>query len=481
MPNPTDQKQLLTFFAASFADDLSLLAGGTTADVSLSSADPIAINDLNGEPLFLDFSIVDSSGNQLGIIRSSAQGEALPIIDSIALGPQYFDPDTAISAAVTQSASDLSGSTVQSASLVCYGYPRIGVLVVCAQNGQIWSLVYDAVAVVLVNKWQGTGAPAPAEAGPLQQPIDGIPFYSYLDQVRGNLPEGAVSFVSQANSQWAGLRNAATSAAGEAVPAGTTVSFSIRAAAAAQPPKARVALRGTLLPARAIGQQTEVYCAVAAVEMILDFLGIGNFTQDQIAKALGTTAVGTTNSGMVAGISQLSHGQWTAKVITNPTFQQNVNVVEALIPAKSAIPGHARLLRGWREYCFFDSSGNVAHREQFYIVNDPYPTNKGQLTLENATTPIPNFYTNSLYLLKAGSSAAVSGSGGGAASEGGVSALPLGTGPARSFGAIGTVSTKVLNSRTFEIQLPAGVRVQPGEPVPPEVLDFIAAMLRAKG
>jgi Peptidase_C39 like family len=474
-PSPSDQRMLLAFFARSFAEDISLLAGDASGDVTLSADTPLAIHDINGEPLFLDFAILNAAAEQIGIIRSSARGEELPLIDSIALGPPYFDPSKAVAAALAQTPHDLPNSTIRSNSFVCYGYPHIGVLVQCTLSGQSWSLVYDATSPgTLVRKWQGSPSQSGSEAGPLAKPTDGLPFYSYLNQMRSAQPEGSVDAPLAAKSHWTAMRAAVADAQ---LPATQTNRLEARmmlpssettvATTAANP---RVCIRGTLLPARTIGQETPVYCAVATVQMILDFLGISNLSQTQIAQALQTTDVGTTNENMIAGIPKLTQGRWTANVITLPTFEQNVNLMEALIPAKSGIPAHARLLRGWREYCHISLQGELLNRHQFYVINDPYPEGTGQLVLENAVTPMATFYTNSLGLVKATANQPV-GNGG---AEGGAG-LPF-----RS--SVGTETDpfliRVRNSRTFEIQLPAGIRVVPAEPVPPDILELVAAYMR---
>jgi hypothetical protein len=482
MPIPTDQRPLLAFFAQSFAEDISLLGGLPLSNVTLSADEPLPINDLNGEPLFLDFRIVDNSEQQIGVIRSSGRGEQLPLIDSISLGQQYFDPSTAVSTAINQSRNDLPGSSVQSASFVCYGYPHIGVLLNCTVNQQPWSLIYDAAGGILVRKTQGSAVQPGSESGPMGQSIDGLPCYSYLDRLRGLDAEGdatdsmrATTTSVAATNQWQGVRAAFSRLArADSARPGAMMPMD---EAPTTPANTRVGIRGTILPARLFGQQTQVYCAVATVQMILDFLGLPNFTQSQIAQALQTSDVGTTNPNMITGISQLTQGKWIAKVISLPTFQQNISLVEALIPCKSGIPGHARLLRGWREYCFINGSGNVVHKEQFYVINDPYPMGTGQLVLESAVTPIANFYTNSLYVLSATNAGSASIAG---IPESGVGAdIQLEGSPV--FGRPQSSSpTRVINSRTFEITLPPLIRVSPGDPIRPEVLEFLAAMLRTK-
>ena len=74
-------------------------------------------------------------------------------------------------------------------AFVCYGYPRIGVLLSLKVGGQQKSAVYDASSLSLVRSWVGGARPTGSEAGNLE----GEPFYSYVAQ----LPEAGSSAVAE--------------------------------------------------------------------------------------------------------------------------------------------------------------------------------------------------------------------------------------------------------------------------------------------
>jgi len=65
-------------------------------------------------------------------------------------------------------------------------------------------------------------------------------------------------------------------------------------------------------------QQTNVYCAVATGQMILDFHR-WPFTQDEIATAMGTGAGGTDNDGQVAGYESLTNNSLRQPTIRLPS------------------------------------------------------------------------------------------------------------------------------------------------------------------
>jgi hypothetical protein len=103
---------------------------------------------------------------------------------------------------------------------------------------------------------------------------------------------------------------------------------------------------------------------------------------------------------MIAGLKKLTAGRWSANLDTEPTSDKTAQYLAGFLPAKSGIYGHARLMRGWREYTYIDpNTGKPFLTTSFYLVNDPYPTNFGQYTMEAVNKPIPDFYRNLLSLV----------------------------------------------------------------------------------
>jgi hypothetical protein len=305
------------------------------------------------------------------------------LIDSILIGTQWFNPTTAIHTATQKAAAGSPAATLSTPAFVCYGYPRIGVLITATSGGSKTSYIYDAAVGVLVKTWQGSLDLQP-EAGltdPLNA-IEGQPFYSYLD----SLPEAGLAQTS-VTIQWQAL----TDIFSPAVVRRNLGKLFLKEAV----PPVPYAIRGLVLPVPLLSQETNVYCAVATAQMALSFLGF-HLSQEEIAAAMQTDATGTTNANFIAGVSALTSGKWKGLFTSFPDFATDEQALNSILPEKSGIPQHARLLRGWREYLFLDSQGSVQHTEQFYVVNDPYPVNSGQLVLENVIKPITQFYTNSI-------------------------------------------------------------------------------------
>jgi hypothetical protein len=94
-------------------------------------------------------------------------------------------------------------------------------------------------------------------------------------------------------------------------------------------------------------QQTDVFCAVATGQMILDFYKY-HFTQDEIATAMNTGAGGTTNPDQVTGYETLSGNCLDATFDGSADWAEARAEIDANRPLKSGIPGHARACAGWK-------------------------------------------------------------------------------------------------------------------------------------
>jgi hypothetical protein len=408
-----EQRTLLDFYYRSFAGDVALASGVDLSGSGLSQSAPLQIFDLTGQPLFLDFEITTGSGQSVGVVRSSARGSELTMLDAILIGKRLFEPTAAKTAVLRKAAQDHPGATLGDPVFVCYGYPGIGVLVPVRTADASLTVVYDAHSCFLVSCWAGNFTAA--ESGLQGDEPEGLPFYSYA----ARLPESGDD--SEVAKDWGrGIALYETSIAshselGSDSVLTPTMSPLVSSVLGNPPPPSaptykglesgllplaqQPIISGSLLPIPLIGQETPSYCAVATAQMILEYLGFGGFTQTEIAQAMETGPQGTFNAGMIAGYKRLTGGKWTATLDETPAFSEAVSIVNRSLPAKSAIPRHARVLRGWREYRYVDRrSGQVKFNQQFLVINDPYPVNSGQFVLENVTKPIDRYYRNFLYV-----------------------------------------------------------------------------------
>lgn len=373
-----EQQEVLDFLFRSFAFDVGLMSGRDLTRARIAPDAPLEIHDLDGRPLFLDFTVVDETGSRIGVVRSSGRGSELTLIDAVMIGGSLFEPADAVRKALDKAAQDYPGMGLAVAGFVCYGYPRMGVAI-NVRGDRPRTVIYDAHMQYRVREFRGSLLTAARSAFSIESMPEGEPVYSYL----ALLPEAGENLAIQ--RQWADAFEISRQA--------------LRAAVRGRQPAAYPAVHGVMLPTPLVAQETPVYCAVATAKMILDSLGFVGYSQNEIAAALSTAADGTTNENMIRGLTQLTERQWAATLDTTPTFDEAKDYLKAFIPGKTGIPGHARLLRGWREYAYIEPrTGRVIVRDQYYIVNDPYPVGNGQLVMENALKPIQEFYRNLLAL-----------------------------------------------------------------------------------
>src|SRR6202035_299035 len=87
-----DLRAILDFYYQTFRDDVAVTAQRDLSQTRVAPLPPVAIKDLDGSDLFSDFAIQDAAGQKVGVIRSSAIGPHLPLIDCVFIGEALFDP-----------------------------------------------------------------------------------------------------------------------------------------------------------------------------------------------------------------------------------------------------------------------------------------------------------------------------------------------------------------------------------------------------
>ncbi len=131
------------------------------------------------------------------------------------------------------------------------------------------------------------------------------------------------------------------------------------------------------------GQETNVWCVGASVQMLLDFYRY-NYTQTKIAQQLGLGTPANPNGlpyanvGLVVTqLEAMSSNALTAQMITNPVFSDFTSEVSQNRPMISFIPGHSRTVAGYTE-SLLALPGQVGF--QGLLVYDPWPPNVGVIT-----------------------------------------------------------------------------------------------------
>jgi hypothetical protein len=140
------------------------------------------------------------------------------------------------------------------------------------------------------------------------------------------------------------------------------------------------------------GQETNVWCVGASVQMMLDFYRY-DYTQDRLAAELG---LGTRanpsglpysrDGDVVTVLDNMTGKALTASMNTAPTFAEYRAEIRANRPLISFVPGHSRSVAGYvqNRVAIIPSLGF-----QGLLVYDPWPPNAGVITRwenYNATT-----------------------------------------------------------------------------------------------
>lgn len=131
------------------------------------------------------------------------------------------------------------------------------------------------------------------------------------------------------------------------------------------------------------GQETNVWCVAASVQMVLDFYRY-NYAQTKIAAQLGLGTLTNPNGlpyarvgDVVTQLQVMSSNALTAAMITGPSFGDFVSELNQNRPMISFIPGHSRTVAGYTESLIY-ILGLGGFRG--LLVYDPWPPNAGVIT-----------------------------------------------------------------------------------------------------
>jgi hypothetical protein len=304
--------------------------------------DPLVIYDLNGEPLFFEFSAMDGK-KPFGRIKTAATKRIGATVPTVEFGPRPWDPARGTAEAKKKAKKLYPQAKIEGVELVCYSYPKIGVRVeLKGKKLGEKSLIFDIADGTLVTRF---GADEP----------EGQTAWSFLDQITPWQAEEQIRLWDLRDEE----RKVARTKTRKLFARGFTAK------------EAEKVKKTFLVPSKYIipffsskilkfsprcdthdcfelyGQKTSVYCAVATGQMILDFYRY-HFNQDDIATAMGTGAGGTSNSGQVAGYQSLSKNCLVATYDTSAAWSEAKAEIDANRPVKSGIPGHARACAGWK-------------------------------------------------------------------------------------------------------------------------------------
>jgi hypothetical protein len=327
--------------------------------------EPLTIHDLNGAELFYDFPL--RQGDDItGWARTSASRILGSPVISVETRPRRWNADESIAAARRKALKAHPGTEITKTSLVCFSYPKIGVRI--DFTGELNpSVIYDVGDLAEVKTF-----------GPDEQ--EGFTAWSFYEVVaepradeklnRWELADRELDAVYESN------RDVLNTAFTERESGELRKALTLKSDYAFLPFYSSKVLKYSPRCSphdcfMLYSQQTDVYCAVASGQMILDFHR-WPFTQDQIATAMGTDAGGTSNPGQVAGYESLTNNSFDATFDDTADWAEAKAEIDANRPVKSGIPGHARACAGWKRQNIFLISQAPKRWLQIY---DPWPWN----------------------------------------------------------------------------------------------------------
>jgi hypothetical protein len=352
---------LFTLRRAFATADVYEAAGAAKAALAPTQYD---VYDLNDQLLFYLFPIRVPGENGLGWVRAAADELVGPPVLAIEAPRTPWSPADAVVRARERAQEQFPTGSIGDARLVCYSYPKIGVRVTLG-GARRRSVIYDAVSMVEVPS-----------LGPGEQ--EGFTAWSYYQTIAEPRAEERLRIFQQADGELEAAREEIPEAFAESLDPASIDSMNRTLAnrldVAVEPTSSQIlqySPRCTSHDCFALySQQTEVYCAVATAQMILDFYRY-NFTQAEIAAAMKTGPKGTPNPAQVAAYESLSKHGLAATYDKTATWAEAKAEIDANRPVKSGIEGHARACSGWMQE---NASLSGRPPRKWLRIYDPWPS-----------------------------------------------------------------------------------------------------------
>jgi hypothetical protein len=327
-------------------------------------ADPREIYDLDGRLVYRDFTMPLADGSELRARTSPALALAAEVVSLAATPPLRIDERLERARAAAKNA---KLEEVGRSSLVCYAYPKLGLL--CRQ----WD--GDKVIVDL-----GDFTLLRAEPMVLESP-----------EFLGVSPPSdlAASITEEIGAELGALTPVGLPEGGDLdweIAEGGGLEYFVASQEAASNEHT---LPGLVLRP----QETPVYCAVAVAQMVLAHFGI-TATQSEISASMGTGPMGSTNEQQMKAYKELSKGDLDPQLDISASFSDPQSEVSNGRPSKSGVPGHARLCGGYKVV----PTANGVDTKWLYIY-DPWPPQQGAIYWEDWRAIL---HTNFIYVRPTG-------------------------------------------------------------------------------
>jgi len=334
------------------------LAGLDALTAGEVDGDPTTIYDVSGEALFYDFRVIGAE-RVTGTIRCAATKALGAAIMSVAGGAPAWSEQRALRLATETLHGQTPAAQVTGSRLVCYAYPKIAIELSYAVDGAAATELFDASSGSIV--------------GSSDDPDDQFTRYSLLAHLAEQREERLRSFERIAERMQRISRSAEPSAV---VPTARPSAIHVPIITATS----GMVLLSPYCPGSPPGnshyaQITDYFCVDASAQMLMEHYG-WNYTQNQIAAAMGTTAAagGTTQNGLETGFANLTHNQFDLTfdwgVSRTQQFDDAVSEVSGNRPLFTQVPHHYRVCMGYSQIAL-----DWTPLDQWLYIYDPWPWN----------------------------------------------------------------------------------------------------------
>lgn len=329
---------------------------------ALVRPEPLVIYDVNGHLLFYEFS-VEKNGKIVGRIKVSASKVLGPAVYTAEIGPRLWDADKATEQAKKIAKEKFKDAEIVSTQLVCYSYPKLGILVVLADpktKEEVGRIIVDVASYVVVPEvfpeedTLGIAIWSMYASIPQKDRRDRISRWEEDDRLMEPLKKEAAKRKIDIRKK---LSDKELLTIEEALKKGLGLSYK----------KIDLTLHG---------QQHCVWCAVATGQMLLKYHNY-YYEQNSIVAAMGTVwhkddcLGGTSYGGFMAGMKSLSRNYLDAVKDNWPTWSEVKSEIDENQPFMSCVPGHARACSGYSRFVVL---WKFLVRRNVYIY-DPWPPN----------------------------------------------------------------------------------------------------------
>ncbi len=325
------------------------------------SKTPTRIYDLNGSLLFCDYS-VKKGVESLGTVRMAASNVLGATTIAYELDPRRWNYKDAVKKLRVMLAKKYKNKRIINTKLICYSYPKIGVMVNMKDKNNVRTrLIFDIASLTLIPE----GKPD----------LEGAVAWSYYAAVKDNARASGLKRFAKLEKARLQIPAKVRKEVLKRVPISTITKKLVWPIKFQRVRELEFCSHYRSTEARSHhcfvlhAQQVNDYCAVATCQMILCYYRY-YYTQEEIAPSCGYSAGGGCPPDSSAGYETMSNNHIEATYDSSANWSEAKAELDKLHPMKSGTPGHARAVAG---YSYLQHLFPFKIKERKLLVYDPWP------------------------------------------------------------------------------------------------------------